>query len=37
MIPYGKLAHVVYRYAALVKNAVEQKRANEAAAHGHGH
>ena len=24
MIPYGKLAHVVYRYAALVKNAVEQ-------------
>lgn len=38
MIPYGKLAHVVYRYAALVKNAVEQKRADEAAAaHGHGH
>ena len=23
MIPYGKLAHVVYRYSALVKNAVE--------------
>ena len=38
MIPYGKLAHVVYRYAALVKNAVEQRRAAAAdAAHGHGH
>ena len=38
MIPYGKLAHVVYRYAALVKNAVEQRRVAEAdAAHGHGH
>jgi len=38
MIPYGKLAHVVYRYSALVKNAVEQRRAAAAdAAHGHGH
>ena len=38
MIPYGKLAHVVYRYAALVKNAIEQRRAALAdAAHGHGH
>jgi citrate/tricarballylate utilization protein len=36
MIPYGKLAHVVYRYSALVKNAVEQRRAAVAdAAHGH--
>ena len=36
MIPYGKLAHVVYRYSALVKNAVEQRRA--AALDGvHGH
>jgi len=34
MIPYGKLAHVVYRYSALVKNAVEQRRA-AAADHGH--
>jgi citrate/tricarballylate utilization protein len=38
MIPYGKLAHVVYRYAALVRNAIEQRRADaEAAAAGHGH
>jgi citrate/tricarballylate utilization protein len=38
MIPYGKLAHVVYRYSALVKNAVEQRRVAAAdAAHGHGH
>ena len=36
MIPYGKLAHVVYRYSALVRNAVEQRRANALAdAHGH--
>jgi citrate/tricarballylate utilization protein len=36
MIPYGKLAHVVYRYSALVKNAVEQRRAAAAdAAHAH--
>jgi citrate/tricarballylate utilization protein len=26
-VPYGKLAHVVYRYAALVRNAIEQARA----------
>jgi citrate/tricarballylate utilization protein len=39
MIPYGKLAHVVYRYSALIKNAVEQRRVEEsaAAAGGHGH
>jgi citrate/tricarballylate utilization protein len=38
MIPYGKLAHVVYRYSALVRNAIEQRRADaEAAAAGHGH
>jgi citrate/tricarballylate utilization protein len=36
MIPYGKLAHVVYRYSALVKNAVEQRHAAELD-HGHGH
>jgi citrate/tricarballylate utilization protein len=36
MIPYGKLAHAVYRYAALVKNVVEQRRA-AAMDHGHGH
>jgi citrate/tricarballylate utilization protein len=35
MIPYGKLAHVVYRYAALVRNAIEERRA--AAAHVGGH
>ena len=38
MIPYGKLAHVVYRYSALVRNAIEQRRADAAAASaGHGH
>jgi citrate/tricarballylate utilization protein len=35
MIPYGKLAHVVYRYAALVRNAIEERRAAAAADHGH--
>jgi citrate/tricarballylate utilization protein len=27
MVPYGKLAHAVYRYAALVRNAIEERRA----------
>ncbi|MCC6176151.1 MAG: tricarballylate utilization protein TcuB, partial [Chloroflexi bacterium] len=35
MIPYGKLAHVVYRYSALVRNAIEERRA--AALHVGGH
>ena len=25
MLPYGKFVHVVYRYAALVRNAYEQR------------
>jgi citrate/tricarballylate utilization protein len=32
-IPYGKFAHVIYRYAALVRNALEQDRASRRAAH----
>jgi len=30
--PYGKFAHVVYRYAALVRYAIEQRR-SEAQTH----
>jgi citrate/tricarballylate utilization protein len=26
-MPYGKFAHVIYRYAALVRYAIEQRRA----------
>jgi citrate/tricarballylate utilization protein len=36
MIPYGKLAHVVYRYAALIRNAIEQRKA-AALEHAGGH
>jgi citrate/tricarballylate utilization protein len=36
MIPYGKLAHAVYRYAALTRNAIEQRRA-AALDDAHGH
>jgi citrate/tricarballylate utilization protein len=35
MIPYGKLAHVVYRYSALVRNAIEQRRVAATDSHGH--
>lgn len=35
LIPYGKLAHVVYRYAALVRNAIEERRAAALEQAGH--
>ena len=28
-MPYGKFVHGIYRYTALVKNAIEQARDNE--------
>ena len=34
-LPYGKFAHAVYRYAALVRNAIEQRRLAEKATVGH--
>ena len=37
MIPYGKLAHVVYRYAALIRNAIEQRKAAALEHAGGGH
>jgi citrate/tricarballylate utilization protein len=32
-MPYGKFAHLFYRYAALIRNSVEQAQAETAAAH----
>jgi citrate/tricarballylate utilization protein len=32
-MPYGKFAHLFYRYAALIRNSVEQTRAEAAGAH----
>jgi len=32
-MPYGKFAHLFYRYAALIRNSVEQARAEAAGAH----
>lgn len=29
VVPYGKFIHVVYRYAVLVRNALEQKRSQD--------
>ena len=31
-MPYGKFLHAVYRYAALIRNAIEQARENQHAA-----
>jgi citrate/tricarballylate utilization protein len=35
-MPYGKFLHAVYRYAALVRNALEQERGNREAPKGNG-
>ena len=32
-MPYGKFAHLFYRYAALIRNSIEQARAEAAGAH----
>jgi citrate/tricarballylate utilization protein len=34
-MPYGKFIHAVYRYAALVRNALEQKRSQGDNTEGH--